>query len=217
MGSMMIRSCIAVLAFTLATFPAFAQAQTCAVADGDLCYDEVPAGSSTVSIRAALDGFTAATYGGTVKAACERGYLRQINCLTETYVPTSATEPCSATSTIASSRRTSIIVEYRAVVAAALATMAANLASSMTAAQFQAAIAAAATSLGYTGTLPIVGSVSFVVSESSSNKALFIGVTVGASVCLMAGAIAFVYACRPKPAAASVTGGSSDPAVGVQQ
>jgi len=213
----------------------------CPTDDADLCYDTAPAGSVAVTNRVSLSGITQDEYKSTLKEVCERAYGKEIGVYTATYTAThgSWTEVTSLLSstftgttstgtTTASHRRStstststgaSFDVDFRAVADSTLAAQAVTNSASLTASKLQAAIAAAATSLSYSGTVPTVVTVGLVPdSGSSSNTGVIVACSIigGLAVFIMIGTIYwYVTHKAPEPAAAEadvgIVGTTLDP------
>merc|ERR1711966_449628 len=124
MGARRIMQCFTVSMFALVLLAAFAHAQTstCSAGDADLCYDPTPAGSGVITHRATLNGVTQETYKGTVKLVSENAYGALIGVLDAGNYTAKNGYYTEITSFYAgtSSRRTSIVVDFRAVVNQAL-------------------------------------------------------------------------------------------------
>merc|ERR1711966_195448 len=216
MGARRIMQCFTVSMFALVLLAAFAHAQTstCSAGDADLCYDPTPAGSGVITHRATLNGVTQETYKGTVKLVSENAYGALIGVLDAGNYTAKNGFYTEITSFYAgtSSRRPSIVVDFRAVVNQALWTLASQNGASITAAQFNAAIATAATALAYTGTVPSVVTVSLHTSSTSSNTHVIVGSVIGGVAFLVLVGVAIWYLPQSAPASPAADVGVLQPA-----
>lgn len=195
-------STVAIFALVLLAAFANAQTSTCSAGDADLCYDPTPADSLVITNRVTLTGVTQETYMGTVKLVSEKAYGNVIGVLSSgNYTSTNGyyTEITSFYVATAS-RRTTAVVDFRAVVNQALWNVASQNAASLTPAQFNAAIASAATAMGYTGTVPTIVTVALYSGSSSSYTGVIVGSVVGGVAFLVLVGIAIWYFTQSTPA-----------------
>jgi hypothetical protein len=178
-------------------------------------------GGVSIGQTATFTGLTAAQWTGNTAYSYEVGYGKALSIWDA--ANTAYYAECSIASTLpTATRRTSLAVQFNAVVAAARAAAANSAAGSLTAAALQTSINNAITELGNTATVPaaVVASVNTPTCSGTSCTAseddelsggVIAGIVFGSFALLLIViiivAVKFTY---PAPAAASATGGVAD-------